>query len=243
MSCLAQKQGAMTAEFVNSKIQDVINVHGVDVSELAAQIALINAELDVNETVDGQQQTALTGILNSITALQTSVANNTTSITDVQNTITSAVAGLQASIATERAHVDAEVARLEGLISSIEIPAPYDDSEVRALIQANVEAIGSESATRIAEVARLEGLIAANKTDIDGLKVSVAANAAEIASVKSAVESLSSAVTAGLAAVNARVDSVDACLDAFFNTMNSANCDVIAGSFQSGLNSGNGGAL
>lgn len=235
MSCFAQKQGQLTAQYVNGKIQEVVDVHGVDLTELSNKIALINAELDADDV-------AFQGLLNAITALQTSVANNQTSITNVNSTLTSAINGLQNSIATEQARVNAELARIEALIPVVH--APYDDTEVRELIAANLSAIGSESANRIAEIARLEAIIATNSTDITNLKAGVAANVAALATMQGVVDALSSTVTSAVAALNARIDGVEACLNGFFNTLASASCDDIAAAFSTGLAAGNGsGAL
>lgn len=242
MSCFAQKQGEMTATFVNNKITDMINLHDVDIDSLVNQIQIINSELAANTTVDGEQTTALQGILDAIAALQTSVANNQTSITAANNAITTGLAGLQASIDTEQARVNSELARIEALIPVI--PDPYDDTEVRQLIADNLAAIGSESATRVAEIARLEGLITQNATDITVMKADIASNVTAIANLQGTVAALSTTVTNAVAALNARIDSVEACMTGFFNTLSAASCQTIADAFQAGLDgNGNGGAL
>lgn len=262
LSCFAQQSGVATAEFVNNKIQEVIGVHGVDVNELAAKIALINAELDADDV-------AFQGLLDAVTALQTAVANNSSSITTVNNALTSAVAGLEASIASERARVNAELARIEALITP-----HYDDTEVRALIQANLEAIGSEAATRAAAVTRLEGLIAANSTEIEALKTAVASNVAaiaannsaiqaavaDIAAVQTAVAALQTAVAnntsniaanttainanaaqiaSNKAATDAKIAEVENCFSAFFGVIESTTCESLTDAFKAGLGAGN----
>lgn len=239
MSCFAQKQGQLTAQYVNGKIQEVVDIHGVDLTALHAQIEAIMGELASNEIVDGEQTTALNGILNAISNLQTAVANNQTSITNVNSTLTTAINSLETSIANEQARVNAELARIEALIPTVH--QPYNDTEVRELIAANLAAIGSESATRISEIARLEAIIATNSADIENLKAGVAANVSALAALQGVVDALSATVTSAIAAVNARIDGVEACLNGFFNTLSSASCDDIAAAFSTGLAAGGAG--
>lgn len=229
LGCLAQKMGAETASYVNTKIEEITSIHDVDLEQLANQITIINNELDADDT-------ALQGILDAITALQTSVSNNQTSITNVQNTVNTAITNLQNSIATEQSRVNSELARIEALIPTVHVP--YDDTAIRGLIQANLEAIGSESATRVSEIARLEGLITSNTTSITQLQTSVAENTTRISTLRTDVDALIATVAANAAAINARVDSVELCMDSFFNTLNAASCETIAGYFTAGLNAG-----
>lgn len=230
LSCFAQQSGAATAEFVNTKIEEVINVHGIDLTEISNKISIINAELDADDV-------AFQGILDAIAALQTSVANNQTSIADVNTALTQGIAGLQASINTERARVNSELARIEALIPTVH--APYDDTEVRALIQANIEAIGSEAATRTAEIARLEGLIANNSSSISALQTAVAANVTAINANAASISSLEAVVAANKAATDAKIAEVEACFDAFFGVIEATTCESLTNAFKAGLNAGN----
>lgn len=239
MSCFAQNMGQQTASYVSTKINEVVNLNDVDLTELHNQITLIMGELAENEVVDGDQTTALNGILTAITNLQTSVANNSTSITQVQNALSSAVSALEASIAAERAYVDSEIERVIGLIPTVH--APYDDTEVRELIQANLTAIGSESATRAQEIARVEGLIAANAASIEEVKVSLAANAAKIATLETTVSDLTATVAANKAATDAKFVAIDACMNGFFSALDGASCETIGNAFALGLSNGNNG--
>lgn len=239
MSCFAANAGQQVSEHVSSKINEVINLHDVDLSALHEQITLILGELADNEIVDGEQSTALQGILTAITNLQTSVANNSTSIVQVQDALTSAVAALESSIAAERAYTDSEIARVIALIP--EVHAPYDDTEVRELIQANLTAIGSESSARKAADAVLEGLIQANSDSIEELKVSLAANAAKISALETRVGDLEGVVAANKAAADAKFASVDACLTGFFDAIGAASCEQISNAFALGLQNGNNG--
>lgn len=239
MSCFAQNMGQQVATHVQTKIGEVVDLHDVDLSALHQQITLIMGELAENEVVDGEQSTALQNILNAITNLQTSVANNSTSITQVSDALGQAVTALENSIAAERAYVDSEVARVIALIP--EVHDPYDDQELRELIQANLTAIGSESAARAAEVTRLEGLISANAASIEEVKVSLAANAAKISALETSVADLASTVAANKAAADAQFAAIDACMNGFFGALDGASCDAIGNAFALGLSSGNNG--
>ena len=233
MSCFAQNAGAQVANHVNTKIAEVVDLHDVDLSALHAQIQLILGELAENEIVDGEQTTALNGILTAITNLQTSVANNSTSITQVQDALTSAVSALENSLAAEHAFTVSEIARLESLITP-----HYDDAEVRALIQANLEAIGSESTARAAADAALQALIEGNSAEIEQLKTALATNASNIAALTTRVSDLEGVVAANAAAANARMDGIDACLTGFFDALDSASCEAIGNAFALGLSNG-----
>ena len=236
MSCFAQTAGSQVATHVNNRIADLVNLHNVDLEALNQQITLILGELAENTVVDGEQTTALQNILNSITALQTSVANNATSITSVTDLVNQSVAALESSIQAERAHTDAEVARLESLIATHQ---NYDDAELRAAIQANVEAIGSESAVRATEIARVEALIAANTAEINTLKTALAANASAISALQTSVADLTATVAANKAEADAKFASVDACLNGFMGAISAASCEQISNAFALGLSSGN----
>ena len=239
MSCFAQSAGAQVASHVNTRINEVINLHDVDLSELHNQIQLILGELAENEVVDGEQSTALQGILTAISDLQSSVANNSTSITQVQTALTQAVAALEASLVAERAYTDSRIAEVIAMIPDVH--DPYNDTELRDLIAANVTAIGSESAARKAADAALQALIETNASEIEGLKVSLATNAAAISALQTTVADLASTVAANKAEADAKFVAIDACMNGFFSAIDNASCDAISQAFALGLSNGNNG--
>ena len=228
-SCFAQNMGAQTAAHVQTKINELVDLHDLDIETLHQHITNINAELAADDT-------ALQGILDAIAALQVSVANNSTSISQVNTALSQAVTALEASIQAERAYVDSEIARLESLM-----PNAYDDSELRSLIQANVEAIGSEAATRASEIARVEALVSANTAEIQVVKDGLAANAAAISALTTRVSDLETAVAANKAEADAKFVAIDACMNGFFSALDSASCDAIGQAFSLGLSNGNNG--
>lgn len=228
LECLVEKQGVAVAEYVNGKIQEVVNVHGVDITELTNKINLINQELDSDDV-------ALQGILNSIAALQTATTNNQVSVAQANQAITNAIADFNTKIAAERTHIDSEIARLEGLMHDA-----YDDSELRTLIANNVTAITGERETRVAEIARLEGLIVANKADIDLLKTSVADNAAATAANATGLAALTTVVNDLKTSLEAQIAAVASCLNNVVSAIDGLSCDALAQGFKNGLAMGGG---
>lgn len=223
LECLVEKQGVAVAEYVSGKIQEVVDVHGVDITELTNKINIINQELD-------QDDVALQGILDAIAALQTATANNQVSITAANTAITNAISNFNSQIAAERAHVDAEIARLEALM-----PTAYDDTELRTLITNNMNAITGERDARVAEIARLEGIITTNTADIATAKTDIAANTAAIAQNATGLAALTSTVATLRAELEAQITAVSNCLNNVISALDTLSCDALADGFKAGL--------
>ena len=226
LECLVSQQGVAVAEFVQGKIDALVSVHGVDIEALQNAIAAINAELDADDSL-------VAGILNQLAELQTAVQNNTVSINAANTAITDAVNSFNTAISEERTYVDNQIQNILNQLHDA-----YDDSEVRALIQANVEAISGERQERIDAILAVEALVAKNSSDIVELKAGLEANAAAIATNASGLAALTTVVNTLRTELEAQIAGVAACLDKVVSALDLVSCEGLTNSFKAGLAAG-----
>lgn len=229
LGCVMEKSGVAAGVYVDSKIQELVNIHNVNITDLTNAINAINSELDEDDT-------ALAGILNQLTTLNNKVTANETNITTVNNALTTAISNFNQQVADERAYVNSEIARLEALM-----PNAYDDTEVRQLIATNIAAISTEAETRAAEVLRLEGIINQNSSNIGLLQTKVEQNITDILANSTAIANVAAALNAFKVEINARVQAVEDCLSSFFTGLSGIDCDTLAAKFSAGLSAGGAG--
>ena len=197
IDCLVTSIADSTGEASTDKLADLVNLQGIDLNALQAQVAALNAALASNTS--GDQLTAQS-ILSQLGALDSRLDSSEAVIPQL-GTLAAAVSALQAGLAAEQARAEAAEA---GLQAAIDAHQAAIDS-----LSASIVAIQNGGNQEACDCAALTAAIAAQATAIAGLEASDAAQSVQLAALATRVEALEVAA-AGIAQAQAAAQAAAA---------------------------------
>lgn len=196
--CLSGAFGDEIGSAVTEKINAVLQIEGVDVAALQAQINTLNDLLSNNTSGDASTAAAITaaiaGLTTRVTALEgsTAVADLTAVVTALQTALTNEAAERQAA---DAAH-SADIATVQQAVDSL--------SQSLVTIQAT---LGQQGAG--CDCVAINDSLASIGTQLSNLTSTDTAQASQIADLQTAVAALTSQA-AGIAAAQAAADAAAA---------------------------------
>lgn len=219
IDCLVTSIADTTGQAINDKLADLVNLQGVDLNALTAQVAALNAALASN--TEGDQLTAQ-AILAQLAALDSRL-DSVEALTPVVASLQTAVAGLQAGLAAEvlarqqsddalQASITALTAQIDTLSQQVStvVNNPGGEGCDCAALNAAIAAHATALAGLEASDAAQQTLLTALAGRIEALEVSAAgiaaAQAAATAAATAAAAAAASAAAAQAAATNAQAE-------------------------------------
>jgi chromosome segregation ATPase len=194
ITCLATTFGDEVGQAVQEKFNSLIQLEGIDVAALQAQINALNNILN-NSTEAATVQSILTQLAAFGTRLNT--LESSTAVADLAVVVASA----QAAIAAETARAQAAEAALAASITTI--------NTTLGDLAAEITALQNAPQPQACDCAALTASIAAQATQIANLQAVDSATAAQIAALQSSVEALHGQAAA-IAAAQATADAASA---------------------------------
>jgi trimeric autotransporter adhesin len=220
VTCLATTFGDEVGQAVNEKINSVLQLEGVDIAAVQAQIATLNSLMQSGNASDAATAQAivsqLTSLSSRITSLEssTAVAQLTAAVAAIQDAVTTETAARVAADAANAAAIAAVAANVATLTTSL--------AAVEAAVAAggtgscDCDAINTSIAQIVSDVTALKASDASQSATIAGLTTRIQAlevKAGDITAATTAAAAASvaaAAATAAAAAAGAKADAAAA---------------------------------
>ncbi|CAB4127542.1 hypothetical protein UFOVP92_28 [uncultured Caudovirales phage] len=204
ISCLATTFGDEVGQAVNEKITAVLQLEGVDIAAVTAQIATLNSLMQSGNASDAATAQAIVSQLTSLSSRITSLESST-----AVAQLTAAVAAIQDAVAVETAARVAADAANAAAIASVAASVTTLQTTI-ATLEASVASGGGSGGC---DCTAINTSIAQVVSDVTALKASDASQATAIADLTTRIQALevkSADIATAIAAAAAAAAKADA---------------------------------